>query len=50
MTLSAEYGRTQKDLAHATPFLGPYYIYIVKKNSRVYLPYSADWTMTKEHK
>ena len=31
MTLSVEYGRTRQDLAHARPFLGPYYIYIVKK-------------------
>lgn len=35
MTLSVEYGRTQQDLAHARPFLGPYYIYIVKKLTSV---------------
>ena len=28
---SAEYGRTQRDLARARPFLGPYFLYIIKK-------------------
>ena len=38
---SAEYGRNQQDLACARLFLGP--TYILLKNSRVHLPYSADW-------
>ena len=45
---SAEYGRTQRDLARARPFLGPYFLYIIKKNSCVHLPYSADWSIAAE--
>ena len=40
---SAEFGRSRRDLSRARPFLGPYYLYIVKTISRVHLPYSADW-------
>ena len=38
---SAEYGRNQRDLACARLFLGP--TYILLQNSRVHLPYPADW-------
>ena len=40
---SAEFGRSQRDLSRTRPFLGPYYLYVVKTISRVHLPYSADW-------
>ena len=44
---SAEYGRTQRDLARARPFLGPYFLYIIKK-TRVCTCHTADWSIAAE--
>ena len=42
---SAEHGRNQRDLACARLFLGP--TYILLKNSRMHLTYSADWVFPR---